>query len=65
MIVLSAAIEIQAPRVALCTILKVNTELRNYLIGKGVTVCEVGYPEESEYEGFYCNMVCVNCVVLK
>lgn len=45
---LSATIEIQAPRVALCTILNVNTELRNYFLGEEVTVCKVGYPKESD-----------------
>lgn len=52
----SALIEIQAPsggRVALRSILKVNTEPRNYFIGKKVTVREVSYSNAIGYEGFY------------
>lgn len=45
-IVLSAAFEIQsAVRVALCTIIVVNTKLRNNFIWEKVSVCEVGYTD--------------------
>lgn len=53
-IAFSATIEIQAARIVSShTIFKVNTKLRNYFIGE-VTVHEISYPGESEYEGFYC-----------
>lgn len=47
----SAAIEIKALSVALRTIFKVNTELRNNFIEKKLIVNEVGYPDELDMKG--------------
>lgn len=43
----SAPFEIQAPIVALRTILQVSTDIRNDFIGNKLKVHEVGYPESS------------------
>lgn len=53
----SAVTEIQASRVALHTIIKARTELRNDSIDNKLTVHEVGYPEELDMnEGFSCTV---------
>lgn len=43
---MSAAIAIQAPRVALRTIFKIGTDLSTDFRGEKMTAHEVGYPEE-------------------
>lgn len=51
--VLSAATSVQAPSVALSTIFKSSTELRNDFRGKKCLVYKVGYPEEQDMPRLY------------